>query len=226
MLCSILFTLTLGACPQPTSAHDAVLMLSGIPSADAVAVNPQGAPMVAMSSLGGGVARVVARGSTKLLVETSGRPAGLAFDRAGDLYVTDRQLGALFKVTPWGHLLAWTEGMKAPEGVAVGNAGEVYVVDAGASRVYRVSPDGQRTVLVSDLSGPRGIVMAADGRRMFVSDGATVWQFAPDGTGKRRFAALADRGVPAVMALDEQGRLYVARDGGGKVSVLAEGQAL
>jgi hypothetical protein len=116
--------------------------------------------------------------------------------------------------------------MNKPEGVAIGSAGQIFVADAGASAVYRVNADGERTVLVSDVPGARGIVVAADSERIFVSDSTgTIWQFAADGTGRKRLASFADEGVPAGMALDECGALYVARDGGGKVSVLnAEGK--
>ena len=222
MVYAFLLGITVRASLLLAVGNDAMLVLRGIPAAEAVAVNPQGSPFVAMSSLGGGIARVVSRDSTKLLAETAGLPVGLAFDRAGDLYVTDRQLGSLFRIKPWGQLLVLSEGMNKPEGVAVGIAGEIFVADAGASVVYRIDADGMRAVLVSDLPGPRGIAAAADGRRIYVSDGTgTVWQFAPDGSGRKRFSSFTDEGAPAGMALDELGNLYVARDGGGKVSVLS-----
>jgi sugar lactone lactonase YvrE len=208
--------------PPASAAGDTepVLVLRGIPSAQAVAVNPQGAPMVASATSGGGIARVLGRASSVLLAETSGQPAALAFDAAGDLYVADRQLAELFRVTPWGRVDIVSENFKSPEGVAVGPNGDIYITDRAASRVYRMSPQGERSLFSAALSGPRGIVASADGRYVFVSgDANKIWRFAADGTEQKQFAALAGEGQAAALALDEKGNLYVARDGGGKVTV-------
>lgn len=197
----------------------AVLVLRGFPSAQAVAVNPQGAPMVASATTGGGITRVLGR-SSLLLAETSGQPAGLAFDARGDLYVADRQLCEVFKVTPWGQVSIIAENFGSPEGIAVSGNGSIYVTDGRASRVYRIGPQGERSIFAADLPGAKGIVASADGRYVFVSDNTKkIWRLAADGTGRKQFAAFADQGQPAGLALDEKGNLYVARDGGGKVSV-------
>lgn len=204
----------------PAPGDKAILMLRGLRSAEAVAVNAQGSPMVASATTGGGIAHVLGRGSSKVLAETSGTPAGLAFDANGDLYVADRSLCEIFKVTPWGHIQLVAENFGSPEGIAVGPDGSVYLADSQASRVYRIGPQGDRSTFAADLYRPRGIVVSADGRHIFISDGKRkVWRFSTDGTSRTQFAEFADEGLPAGMALDEQGNLYVARDGGGKVSV-------
>ncbi len=99
-------------------------------------------------------------------------------------------------------------------------SGDIYVTETGASRVRRFTPDGEPATFATKISDPSGIVASADGRYVFVADNSkTIWRFAPDGTGRAQFAALADEGRPAGLALDDKGNLYVARDGGGRVSV-------
>ncbi|HWQ53845.1 MAG TPA: SMP-30/gluconolactonase/LRE family protein [Bryobacteraceae bacterium] len=204
----------------------AVPVLSGIRSAEAVAVNPQGAPMVASATAGGGIARVLGRNSSVLLAETSGAPAAMAFDAEGDLYVADRQLREIFRVTRWGRVEIVAENLGSPEGIAVGPDGNIYVTDSAASCVYRLSPKGERAICASGVSGAKGIVVSADSGHIFVSDKANrIWRFALDGTGRMQFAALSGVGRAAALALDQGRNLYVAWDGGGKVSAYnVEGQ--
>ncbi len=178
--------------------------------------------MVAPASPGGAIARVLLRSGSVALAETAGRPAGLAFDAAGDLYVTDPQFGAVFKVNPWGQILAVAENLASPQGIAVGPDGHIYFTDPGGSRVYRVTPGGETSVWRSDLPDAKAIVVSAAGGHIYVSDTRRrIWRFTPDGKQRALWASLTDEGRPAAMALDEKGNLYVARDGGGKVSVLS-----
>lgn len=193
----------------------------GFPAAEAIAVNPQGSPMVAPASPGGGIARLLPGSGSLVLAETAGRPAGLAFDASGDLYVTDRQLGAVFRVNPWGQILVMAENLGSPEGIAAGADGNFYVTDPGRSRVYRLKPGGETAVWCADPDGARGIAVSAASGHVYISDRQRrIWRLTPDGRGRTLWASLADEGEPAGMALDEKGNLYVARDGGGKVSVL------
>jgi len=125
-------------------------------------------------------------------------PAGLALDRAGNIYVADLGGCTIRKVTPEGKTttLAGTEyrsgsvdgtGPAAqfshPYGVAVDGAGNVYVADSSNSTIRRVSPGGVVTTLAG-LVGCRG---------------------SADGTGSAaRFVG------PCGLAVDGAGRIYVA----------------
>ena len=185
---------------------------------EAMAVNAQGAPF--LGGAGGAIVRVIARNSTLPFVSAGGRAAGLAFDSSGNLYATDSPRKVILKVTPWAQVSVFANGFAAPEGIAW-SRGELYVADPGASRLYRVSPGAKPAIVAADLPGASSVAVSADGLHLFVAGAERrIWRLRRDGTGRTRFAAFTGEGRPAGMALDERGNLYVALDGGGKVSVL------
>jgi len=123
-------------------------------------------------------------------------PSGLAFDRAGNLYVADTGNHAIRRITPQGAVstlagsgtpgFADGPGAQArfdgPTGVAVGADGRVYVADTYNDRVRAIAPDGT----VSTLAG---------GDRPGDADGP---------------GALARFDTPTAVAVDAMNRVYVA----------------
>jgi len=63
----------------------------------AIAADPQSAPFIALAD--GWITQLVARETAVPLVETGGRPAGLAFDAAGNLYAADTQRKVILRIT-------------------------------------------------------------------------------------------------------------------------------
>jgi len=208
--------------PEPAGERSAVLLHRGLPAVQGLAVNPQGSPFVSIAGAAGGIVRILTRDASRTLAETAGQPAGLAFDASGDLYVADRQLKCVFQVKPWGAMKILVENLASPEGVAVGPDGNIYLTDSEASRIYRLTPGGDLATLSTEVARPKGIVISNDRGQILVSDsGNRIWRLSLDGKENTQFAALTDPGQAAGMAIDEHGNLYVARDGGGKVSVLS-----
>ena len=139
-------------------------------------------------------------------------PSGVAVDTAGNLYVADKNNFIIRKVTPAGMVttLAGMAGIygsadgtgngarfggcgegifggppfcRGPAGVTVDNAGNVYVVDAWNHTIHKITPAGTATT----LAGSAGRAGALDGT-----------------------ASDAQFNVPAGLALDRAGNLYVA----------------
>jgi sugar lactone lactonase YvrE len=92
------------------------------------------------------------------------RPAGLAFDASGTLFVADTGNHTIRKITPAGAVttfagsagqLGSADGFgdiarfNAPGGVAVGNGGNVYIADTNNHTVRQISPSG----LVTTFAG-------------------------------------------------------------------------
>jgi sugar lactone lactonase YvrE len=133
-------------------------------------------------------------------------PMGLAFDQAGNLYVSDwvnhriRMIAPDGTVTtvagggvpgPYGDIAdgtANTARMFGPEGLTVDEQGNIYVADTLNNRIRRISADGTVTTVAG--SGPGTV---------YGFDGALV-------DGPADFARFND---PSDVAVDEDGVLYV-----------------
>ncbi len=134
-----------------------------------------------------------------------GRPAGLAADAFGNIYVADGTSSTIRKITPAGVVttLAGTatefgsaDGTGAaarfadPEGVTVDSADNVYVADRSNDTIRQITADG----VVTTVAGTAGAFGSADG------------------TG-----AAARFNAPTSVALDRAGTLYVTDGNNGTV---------
>lgn len=81
------------------------------------------------------------------------RPVGVALDGKGHLYVTDSQLGAVFKLRLDGSFIAELDGkgkLKSPAGIAVTSKGEKVVADLQVNKVFIF---GDNDILQRELPG-------------------------------------------------------------------------
>ena len=126
-------------------------------------------------------------------------PWGIAFDTAGNLYVSDADGHAIRKITPDAVVTTLagvpgvpgtTDGLgtvaqfNGPGGLAVDSTGNVYVSDDSNHRIRKITPAG----IVSTLAGPTGAPVTGD------ADGP---------------ASSARFNLPRGIALDGAGNLYV-----------------
>jgi sugar lactone lactonase YvrE len=133
------------------------------------------------------------------------KPANIAVDGAGNLYVTDQLLNSIRKVAPDGIVTTLagsastagsadgtgaTGGFNGPGGMAADQAGNLYVADSRNHTIRKVTPAG----VVTTLAGTAGAFGSDDGL------GATA-----------RFNA------PSSVAVDGTGNLYVADYGNSTV---------
>ncbi|MDB5765822.1 MAG: hypothetical protein JWQ61_636 [Collimonas fungivorans] len=123
-------------------------------------------------------------------------PSGIAVDVSGNVYVADTTNNLIRKVTPGGVVTTLAgsgatgsmngagsaASFSLPTGVAVNAAGNVYVADGGNNLIRMITPAGMVTTVAGNLT--RG---------------------SADGAG-----AAASFSVPAGVALDASGNLYVA----------------
>jgi sugar lactone lactonase YvrE len=115
------------------------------------------------------------------------------------------------------------EGGCDPRGRFYGGS-MAYDQAAGRGTLHRLDPDGTTTVVLTGVTVSNGLVWTPDGGTAYYVDSATqrVDAFSVDAdgelTGRRPFAVVpAEAGVPDGLALDADGEVWVAVNGGGAV---------
>ncbi len=100
-----------------------------------------------------------------------------------------------------------------------------FSAEAGAKKgeLWRIDGEGQATQLYGDVALSNGIGFSPDGRLLYHSDSVPrqviVHDVAADGSVHNRRALFTlDRGVPDGLAVDEEGCVWVAIYGGGRVA--------
>jgi len=123
-------------------------------------------------------------------------------------------------------------------GITQPDEGIVAEPEQAARRVYRIDPaSGALEAMIEEIDQPNGLVFSPDGRTLYVSEsgggpnpegGRAVMAFAVEDARRvgpgRVFAAL-DAGVPDGLAVDRDGRLYVAAQDGIRIHA-ADGRRL
>jgi large repetitive protein len=135
-------------------------------------------------------------------------PAGVAADGAGNVYVSDPFIVAVFKITPSGAQTTVGGGYNTPVGVAVDTAGNVYVADSFNATVFKVTPNGTQTMLGNNLTSPAAVAVdAADD--VYISDGGTnaVYEVTPAGV---QTTVAGGFDVLDGIAADSSGNLFIA----------------
>jgi len=146
----------------------------------------------------------------------------IAFDRAGQMYVSSRMHGTVHRVAPNGTMSVYAEGMGVATGIAFDRAGNLYVGDRSGT-IFKIAPDRQIFVFATlepsvsayHLSfGPQG--------DLFVTGPTTssfdcVYKIDAQGSVSTFFRGL---GRPQGMAFDLESNLYVAASLAGKRGIV------
>ncbi len=165
----------------------------------------------------------------------------MAFDKWGNLYVTDwgagsGLVGTIYKITPDGHVSTWATGFNGPAGLAFDGAGNLYVACNGYAStidaIVRITPSGSASIFATTSPDPDGLAFDRSGN-LFVTIywAQTISKITPDGTVSTFASGFSGR--LGGCAFDAVGNLYVVNlDGyviqkitpGGSISTFATGE--
>ena len=169
--------------------------------------------------------KVTANYVVKPFVTELVNPTGLALDRAGVLYVSCRNDGAIYRVTPDGRAQRWVEGMGTATGVAFDRAENLYVGDRSGT-IFKISPDRQIFVFATLEPSIAAYHLAfSPAGELFVTGPTTssydrVYRVTQGGEVTTFYRGL---GRPQGLAFDRAGKLYVAASYGGRRGVVRFG---
>ncbi|HTT32373.1 MAG TPA: IPT/TIG domain-containing protein [Methylomirabilota bacterium] len=141
-------------------------------------INPSGLALDKQGNLfvscrnDGTVHRVSPEGRSEEWIEGMGIATGIAFDRAGNLYVGDRS-GTIFKISPEREIFVFAtlEPSVAAYHLAFHPSGDLYVSGPTTSsydRIYRITQGGEVGVFFRGLGRPQGMAFDRDGN-LFVA---------------------------------------------------------
>jgi sugar lactone lactonase YvrE len=154
----------------------------------------------------------------------------IAFDRAGQMYVSSRHDGAVYRVAPNGTMSTYSEGMGIATGIAFDRAENLYVGDRSGT-IFKIARDRQIFVFAT-LEPSVSAYHLAFGPHgdLFVTGPTTssfdcVYKVNPQGEVSIFYRGL---GRPQGLAFDVEGNMYVAASLSGKrgiVKITSQGKA-
>ncbi|UTW64504.1 SMP-30/gluconolactonase/LRE family protein [bacterium SCSIO 12741] len=153
--------------------------------------------------------------TSKIFADGLTRPAGMAFDANGLLYVAEFGSGEVSTVDTNGQVTQFASGFPSPSGLAFDTAGYLYVTNYGNGTVSRVSPAGVIRTLTSGIDQPVGIAFD-DRHRLYVVSlrKGNLWRIDTAGA-KTLVATLPD--LPVGFMCFAKGKLYVCATGNHRI---------
>ena len=149
-------------------------------------------------------------------------PTSIAFDHDGQMYVSSRFDGTVYRVAPNGTMSSYAEGLGVATGIAFDRDENLLVGDRSGT-IFKIGRDRQTFVyatLEPSVSAYH-LAMRGDGH-LFVTGPTTssfdaVYEITPNGESRVFFRGL---GRPQGLAFDMDGNLYVAASWAGKRGIV------
>jgi sugar lactone lactonase YvrE len=147
---------------------------------------------------------------------------GVALDHEGNLYVSSRMEGSIYKVTPAGQRSVYAQGMGVATGIAFDRDENLYVGDRTGT-IFKISPDRQIFVFATVEPSVSAYHLAFSSVGDLYVSGPTTSSFdrviriSPTGVVSSFYRGL---GRPQGMAFDIEGNLYITASLAGKRGVV------
>lgn len=139
-------------------------------------------------------------------------PTGIAFGRDGEMFVSSRLEGVIYKVTPFKEAVAFARNLGVATGIAFDRSGTMFVGDRSGT-IFRVNGIGEERAWTQLEPSVSAFHLAFGPDESLYVTGPTVtsfdcvWRINADGETDVFFKGL---GRPQGLAFDTEGNLYVA----------------
>src|SRR5712691_9631131 len=217
---------TNGHVSNPHTVKVAVSIAENLHPVTSPALDPEGNIYVTFSGGRGqkvpvSIYKIDTNYNVKPFVTDLMNPTGLAFDADGQLYVSSRYDGTVYRVNPSGAITMYAEGMGVATGIAFDHGNNLYVGDRSGT-IWRIAQD--REIFVYATLEPSlaayHLAFSPDGT-LYVAGPTTssfdaVYAVDSHGTVSVFYRGL---GRPQGLAFDAQGNLYVAASLAGRRGV-------
>ncbi len=163
---------------------------------------------------------------------------GLTVYKDGSIFACDFGKGAILKISPDGKTTIYAAGYKKnrfnrPNDLAFDSKGNLYFTDPNKydpdnrdGVIYRIETGTKKvTPVATNLAFPNGLAFSRDAKTLYVCESAMhrVLKFTVTNAGNltdQKTLVELPGGDPDGLNIDEQGNLYVAHFGGGKIAVI------
>ena len=221
-----------GAQSNAVNVEVATMLANGVHAVANPAVDREGNVYVTLSGGRGqetpvSVFRIERNGELRPFLSGIMNATGLAVDEEGNLYVSSRQEGTVYQVTPAGAAKVYAEGMGIATGIAFDAEGNLYVGDRSGT-IFKIAPDRQIFVFATLEPSVAAYHLA------FGIDG-TLYVTGPTTSSHENVYAIDRNGDTTVfyrglgraqgMAIDISGAVYVAASLAGRRGVVRITQA-
>lgn len=176
----------------------------------------------------GRILRIDGAGRFSVVIEYDGAPNGMQVNGDGRLVIADHRLG-LVGFDPAEAVVrtmlasAWGGGFLGLNDLVISRSGDIYFTDQGQSglqdlsgRLFRLGRDGGLELLLGGIPSPNGLVLTPSENELLlaVTRANAIWRVPLSERGPPRkvglFIQLSGGGGPDGLAMDQEGRLFVA----------------
>jgi len=216
-----------GAQSNTASVEVATMLATGIHAVANPAIDSEGNVYVTLSGGRGqetpvSVFRIERNGDMRPFLSGIMNATGLALDEANNLYVSSRQEGTVYQVTPAGAAKVYAEGMGIATGIAFDSEHNLYVGDRSGT-IFKIAPDRQIFVFAT-LEPSVAAYHLAFGidETLYVTGPTTSSHESVYAIDRNGDTAVFYRGLgrPQGLAVDISGAVYVGASLGGRRGVV------
>ena len=171
----------------------------------------------------GVIYRIPANGIKSVYTVGLNAPEGMAFDAAGNFYVSTTGDGIIYKFLTDGTQTVFATGLNGPASLAFDGVGNLFEADFFGNVIYKFAPDGSRTTFATGLNRPANLLFNSGGD-LFATDfgSGTIFRFTPAGM---RTTFATNVGEPHGLAFNTVDDLFVADFAGGTILRFTPGGA-